>query len=379
MKHLILYHANCMDGFAAACVAAKSIHEDAEPAFESIEYRAVQYGSPPPIEDLDDGDVIVYVLDFSYSVEEMCQLANYAKKLWWVDHHADQLRRDVAATFENGACYLEKEADFTFLYDTSLSGATAAWTLLFGDRELMPEVLRYVQDRDLWTWALRHSREVNAALDLHFRGADVADDWRKFLSAEPWEYVPAGTHLLRHQAVRVAAAVKSARPWPHTTIGEASLPEDTVVMVVNSPQDISEVGEALCEAGADLAVMYFQKKSEEWVYSLRSRPSEKWPKGLDCRLVAGPNGGGGHRNAAGFPSTTFIFGKAPKLEQLFEALATLGVSLEVAHTEFVNVAYSALIDELGVATHAANAAELVDNLVEAIELSIDVEDEAKLA
>jgi uncharacterized protein len=304
MKHLVLYHANCMDGFAAACVVAKSIYEDAEPDPDSVEFRAVQYGSEVPVEALND-DTFVYVLDFSYSADEMCELANYSRRLFWVDHHDDQLRREVAGIFKNGGTMLYATACFTYKYDTSLSGATATWSLFYGG-DTPPEVLSYVQDRDLWTWALPKSREVSAALDLEFRGADVAADWGEFIDISVFYLKTVGEVLLRHQAVRVAAAVKSARQWTYTTLGDANLPKDAVVMVVNCPQDISEVGEDLCKAGAELAVMFFQAKAGHWVYSLRSRANDRHAEGLDCRAVANDNGGGGHRNAAGFQSETFL-------------------------------------------------------------------------
>lgn len=295
MKHLVLYHANCMDGFAAACVAAQHIYgRDPDAA---ADFRPVQYGSPAPLEEAKGA--FVYVLDFAYSVDEMRQLLQVAHLLHWVDHHDDQLRRDVVDALADEPTWALTK------YDTELSGATATWALLYPGI-VSPEVLRYVQDRDLWTWGLRQSREVSAALDLQFRGADVWVWWEPFLAASLDELKEVGTILRDHQRVRVESAMISAREWTYTTLGEASLPEGLKVYVVNSPADISEVGEALCEDGADLAVMFFQAKAGHWVYSLRSRPNDRHPDGFDCRLVANANGGGGHRNAAGFQSADFL-------------------------------------------------------------------------
>jgi len=55
MTNLVIYHANCMDGVAAAWVAMNALVEPAE-------FIAAQYGQEPP-------DVLskdVYILDFSY-------------------------------------------------------------------------------------------------------------------------------------------------------------------------------------------------------------------------------------------------------------------------------------------------------------------------
>jgi oligoribonuclease NrnB/cAMP/cGMP phosphodiesterase (DHH superfamily) len=365
MKHLVLYHANCMDGFAAACVAAKSIYEDAEPDPDTVEFRAVQYGSPAPLEDANGA--CVYVLDFAYSVEEMRQLVHVAHLLYWTDHHDDQLRRDVdQALRDEVTCSLT-------MYDTSLSGSTATWALLCpGDAP--PEVLRYVQDRDLWTWALPNSREVSAALDLEFRGADVAADWGAFIDISVDYLKTVGEVLVRHQTARVKAAVRAAREWAYTTIGDGVVTEGTKVMIVNAPQDISEVGEALCEAGADLAVMYFQAKAGHWVYSLRSRPSDRCPEAFDCRQVASPNGGGGHRQAAGFQDNTFLFGEAVLVDELLMRLADLNSPLTIRHGE--DGGYTAHVagigaHALGVHAQASTAGELVGNLIDAIDVHVD--------
>lgn len=301
MKHLVLYHGNCMDGFASACVAAKYVTEIEKAKPEDVEFRAVQYGSPAPLDEAKGAKV--YVLDFAFSLEEMLPLAVNAYAICWVDHHDDKLRHDVRDLMFELGTDPNQPAHVLGFWHPEYSGATATWLALFAP-QAPPEVLRYVQDRDLWTWALPQSREVSAALDLDYRGAGVADWWQYFLGETIENLVMDGTILLRHQALRVAASVKSARQW-HGPIG--STMDGLNVQIVNCPQDISEVGDALCAAGADVAVMYFQAKAGHWVYSLRSRPNEVFRDGFDCREVAAANGGGGHRNAAGFQLPTLLF------------------------------------------------------------------------
>ena len=48
-------------------------------------------------------------------------------------------------------------------FDTTRSGAVLAWQH-FHPGAPVPEILLYVEDRDLWLWQLAHSREINAAL-----------------------------------------------------------------------------------------------------------------------------------------------------------------------------------------------------------------------
>ncbi len=63
MKPLIIYHANCWDGFCAAWIARMALGEiEAVPAF---------YGTPHPCMGFRD----VYILDFSYKAETMLAIA----------------------------------------------------------------------------------------------------------------------------------------------------------------------------------------------------------------------------------------------------------------------------------------------------------------
>ena len=111
-----LYHGHCNDGFGAA--------------------RAAVYGAPPPqLRPMDDA----YILDFSYSREITARTAE-ACNLVLFDHH-----KTAAEDLEGiGGCH----------FDTERSGAVLAWKH-FRPGEPVPEILLYVQDRDLWRqWQL---------------------------------------------------------------------------------------------------------------------------------------------------------------------------------------------------------------------------------
>ena len=75
MKPLVIYHANCWDGFCAAWVARKALGD--------IEPFPAYYGAPPP----DVKDRIVYVLDFSYPRDVTERIATEARRSVFLDHH----------------------------------------------------------------------------------------------------------------------------------------------------------------------------------------------------------------------------------------------------------------------------------------------------
>lgn len=267
---LVLYHAD-MDGFAAACVVARCLAGRGE-------YRRVQYGDPMP---LDVAGRPLFVLDFSWPLATMRQLAMEAQSLAWLDHHL---------TSEQDAAILRDEQypHVAVHHDQSACGAALClrWYAPL-DSDAWP-IIRYIQDRDLWQWRLPDSREINLALGLFWplESNDPAECYERFLAQDPSALVPVGAALAASQRARVERLAKRAEPV--TIDGRRAL-------AVNATGDMSEIGHYLVEtSGAEIGIVYFREGPGRWVHSLRSVGD------LDVSAIAKARGGGGHRNAAGF-------------------------------------------------------------------------------
>jgi len=327
MKPLVIYHANCMDGAGAALAAWLKFGEQAE-------YRPANYGDLPPSADQLCGGREVYVLDFSYKRADMIRVAEnvldapraewlqipkslsvseryeilkgpYSGKLVVLDHHATAQKELVGLPF----CE----------FDMNRSGAAMAWEHFHG-REL-PQLIRYIQDRDLWKWELPHSREVSAALALcgglsDFRNLiGLHDYWNRQLEKDgiliPEYLVQDGSTVLRVEKAmveRIAASAEEVEIPFRYALGEFRVR----ALAASSPVLQSEVGEALAfesaKAGRDAvgAVYYRDGKAEIWRVSLRSRDAFGGSDGHsvlaapDVSEIARSHGGGGHRQAAGF-------------------------------------------------------------------------------
>src|SRR4051794_31369945 len=74
---LVIYHANCFDGFCCAWLFHR-VYPDAE-------FHAAHYGTEPPLEKAALRDT--YVADFSYKRPDMRRLAEVARSLIVLDHH----------------------------------------------------------------------------------------------------------------------------------------------------------------------------------------------------------------------------------------------------------------------------------------------------
>ena len=262
-KRLVLYHSHCIDGFTAAWAAWKAYGD------EGVEYVPVSYGQPPP----NVTDCFTVVVDFSYPRDVMIAMNESASGLSVFDHH----RTAQAALDGLGFA----------LFDMERSGAGITWDALHHG-EPRPWLIDYVEDRDLWRFALPRSKEVNAWVSACRR--DSFADWDR-LSATPLEKaVEKGEAVLAYIDRYVAEMVEQARV---VDFGGQKVP------VVNAPYiSISELVGKLAES-APFAVGWFQRSDGLYAYSLRSRG----PDGVDVSEIAKRYGGGGHRNAAGFTLT----------------------------------------------------------------------------
>jgi uncharacterized protein len=255
---LVLYHAFCADGFGAAWAAWKRLASNAR-------YLAVQHGAPPP--SIPEGSE-VYILDFAYTRAETEEIRAKAASLRVIDHHrtAEEELRGL---------------DYAF-FDNRKSGAVLSWEF-FHPGEPVPDILRYVMDRDLWLHQLPRSREVFAGLSAYPMDFEVWSALAVETLAEEGEIV------LRYQRELVAILVAGARLQ---TLAGYRVP------VVNAPILGSEVGEELLKRypEAPFVAMYFDRADGKRQWSLRSRED------FDVSDVARLFQNGGHRQAAGFES-----------------------------------------------------------------------------
>lgn len=292
---VVLYHAGCNDGFGAAWAVSRYL----QPGIAT--YIPVTYGDPIPQEAKTAKEVII--VDFSYSRSELEDLNRCVGKLTVIDHHK------TAQDELEGLPYA--------YFDMEKSGAVMAWEYFMEGP--VPELLLYVQDRDLWQWKLEDSRAINESLsvlvDRDFgEWSFLADNWKN----EKFQMANNGEVLLEGKKAQIDRM--TANPaW--LAIGE------WIVPAVNSPIMQSELGEALCQRyNAPFSVTWRTRNDGSFAYSLRSREQlipatlEGVPHGdspmtleaFDVGKLATTFGGGGHRQAAGFEGNVgFVFHDPP--------------------------------------------------------------------
>ncbi len=270
----VWYHANCVDGFAAAYILRQH-YKDVE-----LKFVPVQYGQPPPVlTELTD----LYIVDFSYPLETLKKLTENSNLniMVVIDHHITA--EGTLKEFDVWA--RSNEHKVLVIFDKEKSGAVLTWKYCHSEEDewALPELYSYVQDRDLWQWKCWQSRAVNLAIRSY---PMTFEAWDLLMKCPTVDLKQQGDVLKRNNDQVIAVHVKGA---VMTEIGGHLVP------CVNATSLMSEIGEALCEAYSDapFAATYFIKDNKTIVYSLRS-------KGFDVGAVAKRLGGGGHKQSAGF-------------------------------------------------------------------------------
>lgn len=267
---IVIYHAGCFDGFCAAWVANKY--------FNGSKYIPARYQEPPPKVDGEE----VLIVDFSYPRQVLLDMAKVATKIRVLDHHktAEADLKDLSAS------------NLAVKFDMSKSGARLTWEYLFPNNRA-PGLVDYTEDRDLWTWKLPRSKEVNAALRTLPMDFELWDKLGR-LDAKGLEMRLAGegAAILRAEEQEVARHVDQA--WVVEIDGHQ-------VWTVNATTLMSEIGGALAEKLLPDGKMpdfgsCFLETEKGRKYSLRVRGDGN----CDVGAIAKKFGGGGHAKASGF-------------------------------------------------------------------------------
>jgi len=248
---VVLYHAECSDGFGAAWAIWKQ--------FPQARFVPVKHGAPPPA-DLQGQRVVI--ADFSYARSILEAMVAETKDLLILDHHITSEK-----ALEGLSCAY---------FDQTKSGAVLAWEWAHGTAA--PWLLRYIQDKDLWTWTLPESREINAAL------ASYPFDFHVWDQLIQTTLEQEGRAILRYEQELVSKLVA------HAAMVEF---QGETIPSVHSQVLTSQIGERL-SPHYPFCVIWHDRDGRRY-FSMRSRAD-----GTDVGTIAASFGGGGHTHAAGF-------------------------------------------------------------------------------
>lgn len=282
-KVLCIYHGNCADGFGAAWAVRQAFGG----VMRNVEFHAGHYGAPPP----DVTDRRVLIVDFSYKRPVLDEMAKVAQSILILDHHktaAAELAGLPEPPFKHDpeSHWAVPVRGVHAIFDMDRSGARITWDYFHGTEP--PELIKVIEDRDLWRFALPYTRELMTAIFSHRYDFSV---WDRLASALE---NPEG----RAQLIAEGEAIDRKHFKDITEL--LNVCERTMeigghtVPVASLPYTMSSDAANAMANGRPFAACYMDTEKGR-VFSLRSKDD-----GLDVSEIAKSYGGGGHARAAGF-------------------------------------------------------------------------------
>ena len=258
---VILYHAECNDGFGGAWAAWKKFGSEAD-------YIPVSHDSYPD----NFTNKEIYTVDLTLPEEITEKLLETNKRLTSIDHHitAEKITKMTQ--------------DFSF--DNNHSGAFLSWKYFHPDK-LVPKLLLFVEDSDLWKGEYSETPKVTVALglfDFDFEVWDkIAEDFESPEKID--DYLMKGKVILNYEEKLLKYLEKQAQLVEF---------EGNKVYSVNTPRFLrNSVAYILYKKLPPFSISWIQEKNTIHI-SLRSDGT------VDVSEIAQKYGGGGHKAAAGF-------------------------------------------------------------------------------
>lgn len=146
---IVIYHAQCRDGFASAFAAWKKFGDSATYVPQRTQVAVAEYTNK-----------VIYVLDYGLEEDVQRALENTNQSVVVIDHHPAS-EAGVTAFPQN-------------IFDPTHSGAVLSWQYFHPDTPV-PELMYFVEDHDLWKFEMEDNRAFCSALkeyDFDFKKWD---------------------------------------------------------------------------------------------------------------------------------------------------------------------------------------------------------------
>jgi hypothetical protein len=283
---VIVYHGPCSDGTGGLWCACH---------YSPIKIRYACKAGSNPTGDYTNMNVIF--VDVCPKIDYLLELVKIAKYVVILDHHksSEQMILDNEKL-------LSSIKNLKIEFDMERSGCQMAWDYFF-DNKPRPFFIDYMGDRDLWTWKLPNSKEINTALwELGYIDSydltkmtellNNPNEKIKYLESTG-KFIEAGNK--REVEIAVANSIEAKMIWQNKTY--------RLWLGGNvNPVLRSDLGNTLCSTvfkdGSlpDFSACWqFDPKSDEWWISLRGISG----RSPDLSLLSSSFGGGGHQMASG--------------------------------------------------------------------------------
>lgn len=298
MNKIVIYHANCVDGFGAAFAAWRKLGDEAK-------YVPMQYEHVLIDEESFKGKE-VYILDFSLPPEQMSWLFQFAKKVVWIDHHKTAIDMWFDSFEMEERIAIEEK--HTVILNSTACGALLAWEY-FHPGETIPDLFAYIDDYDRWQFKFEETRALNKVIWSYAPWS--FQHWDNLiinvLSGGLGELLREGRAILRMHNQNVASVVENGAMnclvmKDFADLRISSRRDGALGLMANCPPHLSsDVGTILATRSGTYGLAWCMDSKKNIKCSIRSNGT------YDVTKIAKLFGGGGHLNAAGFTVSQEMF------------------------------------------------------------------------
>lgn len=301
-RPLCIYHANCMDGFAAAWVVWRMS------SYGDGEFMAMNYDDPIP--DFTGRDVCI--VDYSFNdVKAFVEQASKANSILLLDHHKGADKKYAGIKFPDNV---------ELRWDFEKAGVGVTWDYFMPGIPLS-RLLTFIQARDLWHVNLHGVKEIHAylkSLKLLLPADPVFDPieekFHRFSTeveglehSQEWENnaILAGSAILQAEGVLLDSILRRTRTLarfveygPKEYDSQDWEPQRSYeIPIAEVPYEFaSEAGNILAQ-GFPFSVTY----ETQWALGKRKFSIRSDAKtGINVLPIAQKMGGSGHEHAAGW-------------------------------------------------------------------------------
>ncbi|XP_024372960.1 uncharacterized protein [Physcomitrium patens] len=307
-KNVVLYHYPCPDGIFAA-LAAHLYHSAIG---RPVSFLPNTVFEPLRVEDISTKNVeTFYLLDFAGPQGFAVELAKKAKEVVVLDHHKTALE----TLPPNGT----GPPNLQVLLDMKRSGATIAYDYFLeklqvesslqtflqdDDASHLETLFKYIQDADLWTWALPESKQFSSGLSdckIEYNAVKNGEVFHQLLALDPEVLIKRGKVSLQEKQKLIDLTLDRSFV---VSLGQGKFGQCLAVRADAVANLRSELGNQLAAKSRDQglraigAVVYVEEAMNDasmFKISLRSLGSTE-----DTTEISQVYGGGGHRNASSF-------------------------------------------------------------------------------
>ena len=330
MKTLILFHANCTDGAGAAWSAWKHFGDNAE--YVSVGKQSKNQSKI--LKKCKKADII-FMCDMMMYYHQFLDILDSGTDVHLLDHHVTNMNsilgyRVMKEKIDGESIYFQYDwatGDLDYsnkdgplknipedsirnvsisileekypgqihdFCDMGRSGAGITWDHFHGGSR--PAIIDYVEDFDLWHWALPKGESIHVLLSQYNWNNNqlIFDEFDRFATMSPGHLAAEGAPLVKFR--------KSLVQRNMSQVGRCLVLGEYEVPILNTNHFISETGNLMAE-GELFAIMWQLTGTGSIRISIRSNKED----GMKLVELSGKLGvnGGGHLHAAGTTYTSF--------------------------------------------------------------------------